>query len=346
MTILWFALATAYGFGDELQLGKGIKKAAAVTRLCLPRHDEEPKRGLLHLVESFWANEATDLRDKVYALLGLAVDEHSESIIPNYESSVSLVYAESVRDIITREGNLQVLSYSSGPSVHGEIAIPSWAPDWRSTAYNLNGPPEHRRSSLYQVDMELRKNYRTAKPKQVVFRSAGDTPPAVGFCKQMKRLYAVGICVDVVCNTSKTRNYDYSLEEVKDEWGTINGWNDRTNFYLPTGQLKFDACVDTLSASQFTPKSDLREVLASFVPAISGRKFFVGEAGYQGLASSFAQVGDVMAVLLGGAYPLTLRKVNDHYIMVGEAYVHGIMYGEMMTRLENGWAELEEFEIW
>ena len=97
---------------DELQIKQGFMKAQAVLRLCNSKKVEGDKTDgeLLSLMANFWPNEATDPRDKVYALLGLATDNHSDSIVPNYESPVALVYAESVKDIITRQRSLQVFA--------------------------------------------------------------------------------------------------------------------------------------------------------------------------------------------------------------------------------------------
>ena len=38
--------------------------------------------------------------------------------------------------------------------------------------------------------------------------------------------------------------------------------------------------------------------------------------------------------------------VNSSHMHADTTKVHGIMYGELMTRLENGQEELEEFDIW
>ena len=370
MTNLWLGLV-AYDreFKDshsQSELRKGMQNALAVVELCQSHRPEEPKRGLLHLMDSFAPNEATDPRDKVYALLGLATDNHSESMIPNYESPVSVVYAESVKDIISREGNLQVLSYCSGLFTTRDTALPSWAPDWKSRAYDSKRPPEQRHLTLYQIDGVIRRPYVSAKPEEYVSRAAGDSPPAVGFCKQMRTLYTVGIRVDVIFKTSNTRSAAWVPDEALDGWSTLSGYHDHTNFYPPTGQLRADACIETLAVGQFTPHSQTREVMRGITLATSGRRFFVGEAGYQGLALSLAQTNDVVVVLLGGPYPLVLRETEGHYTMVGgkltvrgpprrlissqthtdTAEVHGIMNGEIMTRLEDGQVELEEFEIW
>lgn len=323
MTILWLSMVgydrdftDAHG---EPQLREGVRNASAVSELCQYHLDEEPKRGLLHLMDSFSLNKATDPRDKVYALLGLAIDNHSESIIPNYESPVSVVYAESVKDIIIREGNLQVFSYCSGLFTPRDGAIPSWAPDWKSASHD-SSRLEQCHLPLHQIDRAVRRLYVSAKPEKDFFRAAGDSPPAVGFCKQMRTLYTVGIRVDVISKISNTRSSNFSLTEVSDGWSILSGLNDDTNFYPPTGQLRSDACIETLTAGQLTPHSQQKEVLKGISLATSGRRFFVGEAGYQGLALSLAQTKDVIVVLLGGAYPLTLRETKSHYTMVGEAY--------------------------
>ena len=315
MAITWFGMI-AYDrhfeeVHGELQLKIGIKKAAGVIRLCQHRRDEGPRRAFLYLMDSFWLCEATDPRDKVYALLGLGIDSHSESIIPNYESPVSLVYAQSVRDIIIRERNLKVFSYCSGQFIPRDAAIPSWAPDWRSRS-----PLKDRHMLLHIIDNVQRRIYTSAKPEKYAFRAAGDSPPAVGFCQQMKTLYTVGIRVDVILKISCSLESDSSATE----WSTLFGIQDHTNLYRPTGQSSRDACIETMSAGLFTSGSQQREILDGMEAATRGRILFVGEAGYQGLALSVAQIKDVIVVLLGGACPLILREMEGHYIMVGEAY--------------------------
>ena len=52
-----------------------------------------------------------------------------------------------------------------------------------------------------------------------------------------------------------------------------------------------------------------------------------------GLAPSHAQKGDVIVIFLGAKFPYVLRE-TDHgtYTFVGEAYVHGVMYGEFIKK--------------
>jgi hypothetical protein len=53
------------------------------------------------------------------------------------------------------------------------------------------------------------------------------------------------------------------------------------------------------------------------------------------------QAGDIVCVLLGGSVPYIVRPKDDSYILIGEAYVHGIMDGEVLEAVNRGEYALE-----
>ena len=81
--------------------------------------------------------------------------------------------------------------------------------------------------------------------------------------------------------------------------------------------------------------------------ATEGRKLFMTESGLFRLGpKSLGQDSnskDEVWILMGARVPFILRKVEgDRYMIVGEAYVYGIMYGE-----GNGYyAEWNEYGRW
>ncbi|KAE8135952.1 heterokaryon incompatibility protein-domain-containing protein [Aspergillus pseudotamarii] len=83
---------------------------------------------LLQLLRQFSGRAATDPRDKVYALLGLAKDK--PSVEPNYAASELEVFVDTALDIISRSGSLSVLMGDF--TMKNSHALPSWVPDWSS----------------------------------------------------------------------------------------------------------------------------------------------------------------------------------------------------------------------
>jgi hypothetical protein len=75
-------------------------------------------------------------------------------------------------------------------------------------------------------------------------------------------------------------------------------------------------------------------LMTRFMEAVSenlGRKAFCGQRGYKGLVPAEAEVGDLLCVFLGANLPSVVRKVEGgRYRLVGEAYIHGFMDGELM----------------
>jgi len=74
----------------------------------------------------------------------------------------------------------------------------------------------------------------------------------------------------------------------------------------------------------------------SFTIAHGKRKLVTTIDGRVGMVPAWAHAEDVVCVLPGGRMPLILRKQKEHYILIGESYTHGIMFGEAMIGLERG----------
>lgn len=64
--------------------------------------------------------------------------------------------------------------------------------------------------------------------------------------------------------------------------------------------------------------------------ATAWRRLFGTENGRIGLAPAAARVDDVIAVLPGCSVPMVLRRSGGRWKLVGECYMHGIMYGEIL----------------
>ena len=70
--------------------------------------------------------------------------------------------------------------------------------------------------------------------------------------------------------------------------------------------------------------------------AFGGQKVFLTRQGRLGFGSGWLEAGDTIWVLFGGMVPFILRRRNDCYLHVGEAFLDHWMYGEAITRWKEG----------
>ena len=87
---------------------------------------------LIHLLRSFRHFQATDPKDKVLALLGIARDVEALGLHPDYRKSCKEIYTDLARTLI-QNGYIEVLSLCKFPK---QIAgLPSWVHDWSLKSY-------------------------------------------------------------------------------------------------------------------------------------------------------------------------------------------------------------------
>ena len=81
----------------------------------------------------FRSTEASDPRDKIYALLGISHDRSDTSpqpITPDYTLAMRDVYIQAAEFMITSDDHLSLLSMVEDPSLRKMEDLPSWVPDF------------------------------------------------------------------------------------------------------------------------------------------------------------------------------------------------------------------------
>ncbi|KAL8660558.1 MAG: hypothetical protein Q9202_006412 [Teloschistes flavicans] len=95
---------------------------------------------LLELIDFLRGTEASEPRDKVYALLGLTADSEAASIEPDYAKSLCEVYTDVVRFSLSQpKHGLQILghvmrlrvNFKDEENIYIRNGFPSWVPDYR-----------------------------------------------------------------------------------------------------------------------------------------------------------------------------------------------------------------------
>ncbi|RDW58773.1 hypothetical protein BP6252_13249 [Coleophoma cylindrospora] len=306
---------------------------------------------------------ATNLRDKVYALRGIMSDRLAQGMTVNYEYSVERVYIDWAKSLLRLRSDLRILSMIRQRERGKYVTLmPSWVPDW-SQAMDCGGV--------------LNRYYRFLPEK--LFRANGVTQPRV-VINADNTIALSGVIVDEVVFVSQIKNLLMNPESgtisispsLLQSLGFSLGLGDQ---YAPSNEPLWLALFRTLTAdrSAISPRinntyrmknfsqivtgasdgkaaADLeRDALwgklsCSLDSIIEGKVLLITKGGFLAFTEDGCKIGDLICVFYGGEVPFILRKDHDGlFSLHGEAYVHGVMDGEIFIR--KGGTVTESFHI-
>ncbi|KAJ4296624.1 hypothetical protein N0V90_006672 [Kalmusia sp. IMI 367209] len=283
---------------------------------------------------------SSDNRDFVYALTGIAEDAGAKNLYPDYTKHVAKMYTEVAKCFLV-EGRLRTLWLCSHP--RRLPGLPSWVPDW---------------SSMWQSDRRYFSSdsgYGSGSPIYVSFSSRND-----GMI-----LHLEGYLIDTVSATKPAFDMDQVLQrggflrahlalqarfrafwELQRGWGKVFqtcvtdlepvwGADLHFNYRRSTRKMRrelYGALANATDESGgFEASWRLPASRLDILYRHNGRRPFITKEGYLGLGPKDMRDGDVVVVVFGAEVPLVLRKAPEGgYELVGEAYVNGIMDGEVL----------------
>ncbi|KAM0279439.1 hypothetical protein ACHAQH_004599 [Verticillium albo-atrum] len=95
---------------------------------------------LIHLLTECWTFNATDPRDRVFALVGLAEDGAHPLVAPDYNKTAEQVFVDAAKFLFMQEGGLREVLYCCGVGWPRNLSsLPSWAPDWTVVGRSVIG---------------------------------------------------------------------------------------------------------------------------------------------------------------------------------------------------------------
>ncbi|KAF4308315.1 Heterokaryon incompatibility protein 6 [Botryosphaeria dothidea] len=319
--------------------------------------DETPLRQFLYFLGAN-ANHsrllASDERDYCFALLGLACDTHRLRIRADYEGTWKEVRIRLAKSCLEHYG-LEMLSHcnitaSTTPDRTGGETAPSWVPNWASphlpkalsvySHLNVRGGGDGR---PYCASGSLRQHIDDAS-----FNSAG-------------KLKLWAIYVDVINEVGEGfpgTVVDYKNEETFDDLAI---WLAGLRKLLPSVNEAYKAEKKVQDALWRAPIADRAhvhnyesirapaELEAGYKDLLNGgqsreairyasiayyklnrRRPFRASNGLLGIGPEELATNDHLWIPLGAHVPLILREAADGcWTIVGEAYIHGIMDGEL-----------------
>lgn len=296
--------------------------------------------------------EATDPRDKIFALFGIANKGHEKTpACPDYSRTVEEVYTSVARFLIGEDHSLQILSAVQNASARS--FLPSWVPDWRvcSPRRLLDAPQDYLNYRVHGDHLTY----------PVVTHMPDPNKLALGGVQfdTVRKVYNAGLSLEVVnecdrrsfhsfydrCTIANTTGYDelYSptQEDIEFAWlRTISAGLFLDGRHLEPSLARARYPLYMLwhrsdRTSNAPPKAVVEEIF-SFVPLwTEGRKVFVTHRGFIGLGPAEVETGDVVCILFGGNLPYVVRHLGeDRFTLMGPSYVHGIMNGEAYHEID------------
>ncbi|KAK9423651.1 hypothetical protein SUNI508_04132 [Seiridium unicorne] len=290
-------------------------------------------------VTSFRHRNATDPRDKVYALSGLI----PEGKLPrtsrcDYGLTVQQVYVAATMDFIEDTDGLCVLDMD--PRVEDNIAtpgLPRWALDLSATTgYDSTSTWVVKRYYHYFANRDLALDvWSSYEGKSLALKGvlvdrikiAGPSIPGQGWVQDGLLAKAIRECYALfatgVCKGARPKDEDFGRLLLGDIMRNSNfAWERRAN------------SQDLSSVSDYIATGKRNNSFASIYYTTRHRKFFITKTGLIGLGHLEVQPGDEVWIFNMGQVPFTLRKRNEargsllEYEFVGGAYVQGVMHGE------------------
>ncbi|KAF5652147.1 heterokaryon incompatibility (HET) domain protein [Fusarium sp. NRRL 25303] len=336
-------------------LQKGAYRISVIDRLKADtrqnrdtRSSKRPSVGtyLADLLDKTRDYDATDPRDKVYAIIGLLNQSGYKSpIMVSYQITVEDLYIQVAKVIQQGSETLDIMSQVEvKPLTHQDIrsGLPSWVPNWtvRSTYKSRYGNAQYPRSK--QPDSGTPGDLKSS------FSFTGDSKAHCRFLSNKSQMVVEGFTFDTIAKI-ETRFVDLEpgikLEGVK-RYGYRIGWKP------PSACDQFechDYWLDWLGfhADFPSPAAKIPRRNGGDIRRVDTRVFKTQVSGVLGSTDVSIRVGDSICVLMGARVPYILRPCGNSWVLVGPCILldRGIINGVLMKGLGVRKFTLQDFII-
>ncbi|KAI1264785.1 heterokaryon incompatibility protein-domain-containing protein [Xylariaceae sp. FL1019] len=306
-------------------------------------------------------SKATDPRDKVFGLMGMALMHGRSPINVSYTLPIRHIYTE-VAQYLLNERKPNALDFLSHvQSDYDAFDLPSWVPNWttRLLATQIVNVYAFHAATSRTMDAEVlwnhdcddriaRLSWHKSLPRHCL-RSSGarifSVREVVSFenytahariLKYLPRQYPMtGFTgyldlYERLFDTSQAE--DFCLGHLRDQ--KQNFWAQNDHIHDHDELLTTYSHGELLARTQHQKFPSGRQFHGQSISIQKGRQIFVTTNGFMGIVPLKTRPGDDIVLLFGASVPFVVRKAfGDHYWLVGECVVIGVMEGEAMEGL-------------
>lgn len=286
---------------------------------------------------------STDLRDQVYALLGLVTMDVGYEIVPDYVKNIPTTYSEIVRYQLDTTKSLSVLAFVLDKNP--DLKLPSWLPDWSC---------DQKEWTVQSTRLDASKAYSTCSDHRFNGRI---------FDHRILGLQGYHHSTVTACGTMFTREA-FDLSSMA-EWASR--FSDECVEDVLLGGIKMleipidpRVKIDAEFRKQYLAQIRnpyleplrhlaMNELMQIIQRVLTRRRFFdTYLSNMPGVGPPDISVGDEIWIVAGGNTPLILRPSNqtfrspeddsiEHkcYTFIGDCYLYGVMKGEAAWKLKD-----------
>ena len=316
---------------------------------------------LLSITRNF---QTTDPRDKVYALLGIARQE-DRVVIPDYSKTTDRLRRELVKHQVEVDNSLRCLAGNRLGPDDQRFQYPSWGADMSglhlpSTQAEIWYPSQvdHAASgdSRPEVSFSADLDYLTVKgllvdtiekvyiPLPPIICDEGLTRGPVAFLKGMRQISKLYSSLNAVRKNDLWRAMVMD-RDAYDITGPVTPAPERLHhrFEVLLGLAQPPHDFEPSLPLKSRRMAYLAPLIHNLKISLFNRSVFVTTIGRIGISPLATKTGDMACILFGGYSCYVLREENgERCVLIGDAYVHGVMNGELMRE---GASEARDFVL-
>ncbi|KAN0102111.1 HET domain containing protein [Hyaloscypha variabilis] len=307
----------------------------------------KPDFGLLLKTTNFF--QAADDRDKIYALLGLAPAMYQNFHV-DYSRPLKHVLMDLVQFLADKEGSLNILFGNRSSKSRLE---PTWTPELYSNLISESWVPN-----------------------DLGFWAAGRTQPMIEINRSTGVMSTRGITIGTLQTVIAGPNllagspdestsaeglgdalgYLRLIDEINDFLAILPSESERETLWrtlvidqdssgidpIHPAPNEFGAAFEAVFSRKGAEIETEEEVesttqfIRSMAKYVTNRCFFATSNGKMGIGPRWAKPGDMAVILYGADLLFILREKGAGYELIGDAYVHGVMHGELATDENRG----------